>query len=131
MREHFILITPDNAVKGVTTEAPGLEFYYEQIGCKTIEIVRISKNRTNKVFIVDEEGLLKENPEINAIASLIVKQPIYGNALLAKEGERNGEPDICGFEIKEAIAARLAIHVSLLGSGMFTIDDERGKDNED
>lgn len=130
MKEHFILITPENAVKGVTTENPGLDFYYEQVGCQSIEIVRISRTRAKHVLVVDEEGLLKENPQLNAIASLLAMQPIYGNALLAKDDLRNGEPDIVGFDLKEALASLAALHVALIGSGHFEVDNERGKDND-
>lgn len=119
MAEFFIHITPECDVSTtVCTGKPDLDFFYEEIGTNSIEIVRFGK-KTRHCFIVDEMGRLRKSPKLNPIASLIVNQPIFGTVLIGKEDERNGEPDIIGFTEKEVIAARLALHVSLMSSGLF------------
>lgn len=57
-----------------------LDQMYQCIGCSTIEIVRLP--HTTGCLIVDECGLLKEDPQINPAATLLAEQPIVGTALL-------------------------------------------------
>ena len=57
-----------------------LDQMYQIIGCSTIEIVRMP--RTDGCLIVDESGLLKEDPQLNAAATLLAEQPIVGTVLL-------------------------------------------------
>lgn len=109
MNEYFLLITTDNHVKTCCTEHPGLRFYYRQLGCRSIEIIRpfTGKTTKNQVFVIDEEGALKPN-RINMVASLFYGDAIFGNVLLAQEGIRNGEPDICGFNWDDFQFTKLA-----------------------
>lgn len=119
MAEIFVRITPECVVSNVPClGTPDLDFFYEEIGTHSIEIVRFG--HIGQCLIVDECGRLRESPQTNPIASLLAGQPIFGNALIAKEGDRNGEPDIIGFTEKEVIAARLGLHVALMSSGLFT-----------
>ena len=129
MIEYFIRITPDNAISTVKTDKPHLFWYYSQINADSIEIVRF--NRAMKhVLIVDEEGLLKSNPKMNMIASMLAGQMIVGTVLIAREDLREGEPDIVGFNINEVTAARLGLHYALMNSGLFedaeTVEGETG-----
>lgn len=62
-----------------------LDWYYEKIGCDWIELVRTPFDK--KKLVIDEEGLLKDEPKTNMIASILYGaaihgQPIVGNAIL-------------------------------------------------
>lgn len=130
MKEHFILITTDNRIRGVRTENPSLMFYYSMIGCRSIEIVRPFPRKINKarqIMVIDEEGRIRNNPRMNVIASLLAGQSLYGNVLIAKEDFRNGEPDICGYDRQSAEAIVTAIRVALTASGCFE-ETEEGDD---
>lgn len=123
MNEYFLLITTGNHIKTCCTAHPGLLFFYRQLGCRSIEIIRpfTGKTTRNQVFVIDEEGALKPN-QINVVASMFYGMPIYGNVLLAKEGIRNGEPDIVGFEWDEFQFTKLAFRDCLETAGFTCID---------
>lgn len=123
MNEYFLLITTDNHIKTCCSEHPDLYFYYHQLGCRSIEIVRpfTGKTTKNQIFVIDEEGALKPN-RINVVASCFYGMPIYGNVLLAKEDFRNGEPDICGFNWDDFQFTKLAFRDCLETAG-FTVTD--------
>lgn len=116
--EYFIRITPQCAVSTVSTENPHLYWYYGQINADSIEIVRGFADRSKLVMVVDEEGAINGST-LNPIASFLTHQRIYGTVLLAREDLRNGEPDIIGFTIERVTAARLALHLALINSGIF------------
>ena len=118
MLEYFIRITPNNTVETVSTDNPHLFWYYSQINADSIEIVRFNR-QINHVLVVDEEGLLKENPQTNLIASVLANQLIVGTVLIAREGMRDGEPDIKGFSLDRVTAVRLGLHYALMKSGLF------------
>lgn len=127
MKEHFILITPENRIQGIRTTNACLRFYYEVVNCQSIEIVRPFRDCPScrdHVFVLDEEGRLKDEPRLNVIASMLAQIPLYGNVLIAKEGLRNGEPDIMGFDRAGAESVIRSIHFSLTGSGLFTEAEE-------
>lgn len=118
--EYFVRITPEGAVQTVSTENPCLDWYYDQIGCTSIETVPLADTKSGKsVMIVDEECLIKPDPIPNAIASYLIGYPICGNVLIGGIGDRNGEPDIVGFDKSEITAHRLTIHIILTQRGMF------------
>ena len=121
-QEFFIRIGVDFTVTTIAAERkPDLQFYYDQIGADNIEIVRQWK-KTHQVLIVDGCGLLRENPQVNILASYLTGRELVGNVLMCKEGLRDGEPDIIGYNIKEVTAARLAIRTIFDQSPLF----ERG-----
>lgn len=129
-KEHFILITPENRIQGIRTSNACLRFYYEVVNCRSIEIVRPFRDCPScrdHVFVLDEEGRLKDEPRLNVIASMLVQLPLYGNVLIAKEGLRNGEPDIMGFDRAGAESVIRSIHFSLTGSGLFMECEEEGE----
>lgn len=80
-----------------------LTFLYLTIGCESVETVRFSS--PTDVMIVDEEGLLKERQEINLVASALYNGVIVGGMVLAKEGTRNGECDLVGYDTMNDAAA--------------------------
>lgn len=59
-----------------------LEFYYEHLGCDLIDIVRGG----DYLIIVDDEGLLVGEPQLNEAASVLYGSPLFGAALIVKEG---------------------------------------------
>lgn len=123
-QEFFIRISVDFTVTTIAAERkPDLQFYYDQIGADDIEIIRQWK-KTHQVLIVDGCGLLRENPQVNILASYLTGREIVGNVLMCKEGLRDGEPDIIGYNIKEVTAARLAIRTIFDQSPLF----DRGAD---
>ena len=118
-QEFFIRIGTDLSVSTIAAvRKPDLKFYYEQIGADDIEIIRQWK-KTKQVLIVDGCGLLRDEPQINVLPSYLTGRQIVGNVLMCKEGLRDGEPDIIGYSLHEAIAARLAISCILDESGRF------------
>lgn len=116
--EYFIRITPQCAVSTVSTDNPHLFWYYGQINADSIEIVRGFADRSKQVMVVDEEGLINGSA-VNPIASLLYGHVICGTVLIAREDLRNGEPDIVGFTIEQVTAARMALHVFLMKTGLF------------
>lgn len=61
-----------------------LKELYELIGCDLIEIVHIANGR---LLVVDEEGKLKDNIEINKRASMLAGCIIVGNAVVCDDKE--------------------------------------------
>ena len=83
--------------------ASELSFFYSQLGCEDIEIVRSQQmnnlDPSGLMMIVDGCFLCRETmAKVNPIASALAGQYIFGNALIGRLGDRNGEPDIIGFD---------------------------------
>lgn len=68
-----------------------LEFFYEHLGCDLIDIVRADEY----LLIVDDEGLLVGDPQPNEAASILYGNPIFGSALIVKEGYTEIGEAIC------------------------------------
>jgi hypothetical protein len=85
-----LLITTDEKFRQVEFEN-SLEFFYKNIGCDMIEVThpwalkKITGKCKNFVIIVDEEGLLKDNPKLNIYASAFRGMSLYGNAMIVKD----------------------------------------------
>lgn len=125
-QEFFIVIGVDMTVKTVAAERkPDLDFYYSLIGEQGLEIIR-QWRKSHQVLLVDDCGLLRENPRLNILASYLTGRVIAGNAVMCKEGFRDDEPDIIGYTLHEVTAARLAIKAVFDESPLF----ERGCSNE-
>lgn len=71
-------VFPANKEKGFT-----LKECYDLIGCELVELVR----GKGYDYIVDEEGLLKQDPIINIIPSLECGTQLVGNVLRCEPGE--------------------------------------------
>lgn len=83
----------------------GLDFYYKTIDCELIDIVNTVIE--DYCLVVDDEGLMKPEPEINLRASLLYgylehHQPIVGNALICKNKYTNQGTETVGYSYKEA-----------------------------
>lgn len=119
MREYFILITPDNAVSTVCPdETPTPEFFQKHLDCDCFTIIRFAR-KSHQIMLCDDSALLKPEPRFNAIASTIIHRPVYGNVLMAIEGERDGEPDIIGYNGIQMVCARIALHEIIMESSLF------------
>ena len=108
----------DNKVGIIELKSMDLECLANAIGCKWVEVVRpkllykllkqkpISRyGDRNIVMIVDEEGWLKESPEINVIASFLYGEPgIVGDVLFVAEELTENGIDIAELTESEAIA---------------------------
>ena len=62
----------------------------DKIGCEYVEVVHPEGLPGPYLMIVDEEGLMKDRPSLNVIASYLYGthkhgQPIVGNAVIVKE----------------------------------------------
>lgn len=105
MKEHFIKFVPGNlrpqylTASIADTEAL-LRFLYKEIGCSSIENVRtnLGSGKDRIIMVVDEEGLLKDDPEPNLTGCAIYNGTIVGNLIIGREVIRDGEPDFGGFE---------------------------------
>lgn len=84
-----------------------LEWYKDKIGCEWIEVVQLRGFIPNSCLIIDEEGELKSDPEINYIASLLYDTPVHGhpivgNAVLCSQTYGINGVDTTGFDADTA-----------------------------
>lgn len=92
-----------------------LKFFYENLNCDEIEVVRSQVMNqlypSGLMMIVDGCFLINEEMKRpNTVATSIAGQIILGAALIGRLGDRNGEPDIIGFE-SEADANEIAADI--------------------
>lgn len=71
-----------------------LQFCYREIGCDLIDIAPTKYLPEPYIMIVDDEGLLKADPDVNFLGSYLYGiqdhgMPIMGNALIMKEQGQN------------------------------------------
>lgn len=105
MREWFVYfpaasLTPQLIPVTISSTDSLLTFLYITIGCESVETVRTGIG-SEVVMIVDEEGLLNDKLKANLIGSALYDGLIVGGIVLAKEGQRDGEPDLIGFDTLE------------------------------
>lgn len=62
-----------------------LEELYGLLECEMIEIATTFQD--GKMLVVDEEGLLKPDPIVNQVASMLVGDYIVGNAIVVSQEE--------------------------------------------
>ena len=63
-------------------EANGLDDYYRLIGCRCIDIIHRRIGDVEVEIVIDDEGLLVENPKVSAI-SVDGTPMLFGNLLIA------------------------------------------------
>lgn len=83
----------------------GLDFYYKTIHCDTIDIVNTTEQ--GYCLVVDDEGLFKETPHVNLLASIMYGvmshgQPIVGDALLCADEVTEDGVETVGFAKEKA-----------------------------
>ena len=105
MKENFIKFVPGSLRPQYLTVSIAdtedlLRFLYQEIGCSSIENVytNLGNGKERIIMIVDEEGLLKDDPEPNLTGCGIYNGMIVGNLIIGREVIRDGEPDFGGFE---------------------------------
>ena len=81
----------------------------ETVGCEWIEIVHPVGLTEPYLMVVDEEGLLKDRPALNVIASYLYGthehgQPIVGNAVIIKEVETDEGAELAWLTEEEELA---------------------------
>ena len=101
MREWFVYfpqgsLQPQLIPVTISSTDSLLTFLYITIGCESVETVHTDNGSV--VMIVDEEGLFNDNLKPNLIGCALYNGLIVGGIVLAKEGQRDGEPDIVGFD---------------------------------
>lgn len=114
MSKYVILKNDGNVEVKEFEQKLELETMYDWIGCDLIEIgqsVINDKMDCNVKLVFDEEFLLKNEPQVNKIASLLFgygilhDEVLCGNVLIAKDVlNKEDEPELGGFnegEIKK------------------------------
>ena len=101
------------------TKGDNLSFFYKHLECDCIDIVRayaISENPALKdiCLVVDDEGLFKEKPTVNTLASLLYGvlehgQPIVGNVLVCKDFHTPDGTETVGLTDGDIIALDLVL----------------------
>lgn len=105
-KEYVIHITPDNLVRVEELDpAKALEDFRRLCG-GNIQTVPARLEDWDLILAVDEEGKLK-GADVNILGTVLTMKAlpadrIVGPAVLCKEGIRDGEPDLVGFERKDA-----------------------------
>lgn len=114
MSKYVLLKNDGNVEVKELEEKLELETMYDWIGCDFIEIgqsIINDKMDCSVKLVFDEEFLLKNEPQVNKIASLLFgygilhDEVLCGNVLIAKDVlNKEGEPELSGFndgEIKK------------------------------
>lgn len=114
MSKYVLLKNDGNVEVKELEEKLELETMYDWIGCDFIEIgqsIINDKMDCSMKLVFDEEFLLKNEPQVNKIASLLFgygilhDEVLCGNVLIAKDVlNEEGEPELSGFndgEIKK------------------------------
>lgn len=84
----ILLSTQENTARVVSPE--GLDDYYRLIGCDCIDIVTRKIGRKVYDIIVDDEGLLKDDPVISAIDNL-GRVMLVGSLIICGLADEEGE----------------------------------------
>ena len=80
----FLRVTPIATFDVTSSETDLLADLQNAVG-GYIERVHLDGAYKDYYLIVNEEGLLEDNPVPNYFASLVAKQPIYGSVALIKK----------------------------------------------
>lgn len=115
MEEYALKVTTKGEVLRVGMPADRKwKWYGQQIGADLVENVRPRGLEDPYMMLADEEGLLKEQPEVNGLASWLYEthkhgHPIVGDVLIVRSVETEEGGDIGGLSGEEAdkIAGRL------------------------
>ena len=86
-----------------------MEALRNAIGCEYVELVHPEALPWPYVMVVDEEGLMKDEPSLNVIGSYLYGtykhgSPIVGNAVIMKEQETDEGVDLAWLTGPEVVA---------------------------
>lgn len=114
MANLLLLDVENNELKEL--ECEGLDDYYKALNCDCIDIVSRSVGKKYFDLIIDDEGLLKQNPIISAINN-IGNPMLVGNIIFAKHDSEGNTIDLEEREIK---------HIKKYIQRMYTINHPEG-----
>lgn len=99
-----------------TNDIEKLKFWYKEIGCSCVDIVRLSDKLD---LIIDEEGLfVSENPAFVLATITTSAQTFVGTLLIGKRIIVNGSDYTVGFDSLEELFESLdkaLLHIALVG----------------
>lgn len=139
-----LLISPNGVAEVVEfPESDKLDWYYEQLDCSCIDIVRpyglehVAKTYNlesllDKFCIVcDDEALLKEKPEINPIASLLYGcdqhgQPLFGKVLIGADKVTDEGIETVGFDDEDLMLLQASINSLIAMHNEKVKEDKHG-----
>ena len=88
----MVIIDPKEGVRfGNVTS---LEDMYREIGCDTIDITSRKVNGKKFDFIVDDEGLLKDNPRVSAVYAGTLEPALVGTLIICSHDAGGHTTDI-------------------------------------
>lgn len=119
-----------------------LGFYYDTLDIDCIDIVKpYGMEEVAKMYdlksllgkfslVVDDEALLKEEPKLNVIASLLYgvdshNQPLFGDVMVVKDEETEDGIDSVGMSDGEAMLLQVAIN------SLIDMHNEKVKEGKD
>jgi hypothetical protein len=111
----LLVVTPDGEVRDhavpagetrLITASSVLQALYEQIGCSSVDVVRLSPDTD---MWVDDEGLLTARPRINQLSSYIATRFGYPFQLYAGTAVFTGGADQAGYTLPLSQPARQAL----------------------
>lgn len=117
----MIKVTVDGCLSIVEVRG-NYEDLAKEIGASYVQRVRITRDLGNTfkdfVMIIDEEGLLKENPTANVVGTILygalqTQYPIMGDILIAHEGMTNEGPSLTPPKEEEFVDAYGAVGYTL------------------
>jgi hypothetical protein len=91
------VLSKEKDIKVVDVKKPFLKSYYDFLNCSLIDIVgnvEIGPQGNRYDIIVDDEGLLKRDPEVSAICMNYKDYALYGNLLIVKHDDEGGHIDL-------------------------------------
>ena len=97
-------------------EANGLDDYYKLIGCRCIDIIHRRIGDVEVEIVLDDEGLLVENPKPSAI-SVDGTPMLFGNLLIAS-GRVTDDGELT--ELTEAEIDKIMGNVTTITTSVYT-----------
>lgn len=105
-KEYVIRIAPDNQIRLEELDPENVLEDFQRLCGGNIQIVPARLEDRDLILAVDEEGKLK-GEDVNILGTFLTIKTlpadwIVGPAVLCQVGIRDGEPDLVGFEQKDA-----------------------------
>lgn len=100
------IVSEVNDIKVVDIEEPKLKSYYKHLQCDLIDIVgevEIGPRMKRYDLIVDDEGLLKENPKMSAICMNNSDMSLFGNVLVTKHNGKGEQITLDERDIQDVL----------------------------
>ena len=111
--KYLLLDVKNREVKIV--EANSLDDYYKIIGCRTIDIVSRTIGDIRVEIVIDDEGVLVNNPKVSAI-DIDGTPMLYGNLLIAS-GRVTDDGELT--ELTEAEIDEIKDNVAMITTSVY------------